>query len=915
MSAAGERRRFFRLPRSRSTIDRELDDEFQFHLEGRIEELVAAGLPPHEARAEALRRFGDPGEYRRQAHTIDEAQLRQEGRLEFRETARRELRHAVRALIRTPAFSAIAVITLAIGIGATTAIFTVLDRVVLRPLPYPAAEELVSVHHPTVVPGTGESIWGLSSAGYFVFKNENRTLQSLGAYRTTELTIAGDGEAERVKAGLITQDLFGTLGARPHVGRLFGSADDVPNGPRVAVLGYDLWQRRYGGDPNVVGRTIQTSYGTFEVVGIVHRGFALPKPGPFSSANDLAGFRTDVWLPLQLDPDAPAANSHQFGAIGRLASGVIPSVAESDLQRLTNTLPERYPRAYSQGFFDTYQFRLAVEPLRDAVLGPSLARTLWVLLGAAALVLLIAVANVANLFLVRIEMRRRDAALRTALGASRARLTLHALTEGLVLGAAAGAIGLGIAWLGVRAMLALAPTDVPRLAGVSLGWAAVGFGVALALASGVLFGMLPMLRGVADPSALRDGARGSSHSHRQRRARSGLVVAQVSLALMLLASAGLMLRSVAHLRQVEPGLDPTSTLAFTIAVPPSDYETAEAVAEFHRQLQETIGAMPGVTAVGAINRLPLRDFGVGCAVVFREGRPYADGEDTPCVETPKATPGVFRALGVRVEGREPTWDDVASNTGAVVVTRALADRMWPGEDPIGKGINSNGGTESGYYRIVGVVPELRASGLDHDPVEAVFYPAVGVPNSWIWGPMSSANYVVRSSLADPAILMPRIRQAVTAMNAGTPITEITSMEAVVERSMARISFIMLLLGAAAVAALTLSAVGLYGVISYLVSQRRGEIGVRIALGAHAAQVARMVMRQSLVLTAAGLLIGLAGAFAGTRLLSSLLYGVAPTDPVTLLGGAGLLVVVAAAASFGPARRAARVDPVDALRSS
>jgi predicted permease len=866
------------------------------------------------ARAEALRRFGDIDRWRRETRAIDVGRVREERRVELRDALGRETRQALRSLVRTPAFTLIAIVTLALGIGATTAIWTMLETVVLRPLPYANAGRLVSVRHPTEVPGTGPSRWGMSAAGYFLFRNENRTLEDLGGYYADYATILAEGEAERVRAGWITHSVLSVLGARPAVGRLIGEADDVPGAARVAMLGWDIWQRRYGGDPGVVGRSIETSNGPVEIVGVTARGFTLPTPSPFEASRDLAGHYVDLWLPLRLDPTARAQNSHQYAGVGRLKPGVGAAAAQRDLQTLTDRLPELFPNAYSRGFVEEYRFRMGVQPLRDEVLGERIVRTLWVLLGAVGVVLLIACANVTNLFLVRAESRRRETAVRAALGASRSQMVAHHLVASLMVALAAGALGVGFAVVLLRALVAIAPADLPRLAEVGVHWTAVALGLALAVVAGFAFGLYPALRKV-DIESLREGSRGLSASPRQRAVRNGLVVAQIALALVLLAAAGLMARSFGALRAVRPGLDPSGVLTFSIALPGTKYRTMEDAAAFHRELQSRLAALPGVRAAGAATGIPLRDMGAGCAVVFREGRPYGPDEEAPCVQVPRVTPGFFGALGIPVQGRVPEWRDLDAATGAVVVTRALADRLWPGEDPIGKGMNSNGSNpESGFYRVVGVVPELRAAGLDRPPSEVVFYPVVQLPQTWLWGPVRGPTYVVRSSLDDPVSLTASVRRVLAELDPQVPLANATTMERVVARSMSRVSFIMLLLGVASAIAMLLSAVGIYGVISYIVGQRRGEIGVRMALGAPATQVAAMIVRQSLRLALAGIVIGLLAALAGTRILRSLLFEVSPTDPLVLAAVAALLVALAALSSFAPARRAARVDPIEALRA-
>jgi len=907
-------RRAFRLPFSRRRAAREVDEELGFHLQERIEQFVESGMSRPEAEAEARRRFGNYHQYRTDTRAIHEATMQTRQRTERLQGLYREVGHAARVLRRSPTFSLVACATLALGIGATTAIYMVVDAVVLRPLPYRQAEELVSILHPTTVPGSGEQKWGMSSAGYFHFKARATTLTDMGSYRTSGMTVTGDGGAEMVRTGEVTASIFSTLRARPALGRLLVAEDDQPGAPVVTVLSHEFWRRRFGSDPDVVGRTLPTAGGPITIVGVAEPGLTLPRPGPFGSTSDLAGFGVDLWLAMRLDPAARPQNSHQYSGIGRLAPGQTAATVQAELQSFTAQFPTLFPSAYSEGFLRSYQFRAGVLPLRDEVLGPTLTRTLWVLFGAVGLVLVIACANVANLFLVRMEARRREAAIRTALGADRPRMAALFLAESLLLTTIAGLAGAGLAWVGLRALLAIAPTSIPRLGGVGMNGTAIAFAAGLSLLAGLVLGLLPMARTRLDVAALRDGGRGMTTARGPRRVRSALVVGQVALALMLLTAAGLMLKSFSRLRGVEPGLDPVGVLTVAISVPFEKYGTLDDGVAFHRQVHERIAALPGVTAVGASTALPLRDF-TGCSVVFREGRPYGPEEQTPCVATPRATPGFFAALGITVEGTPPAWADVDGRTGAVVVTRALADRLWPGEDPVGKGITTNGGADSpfGYYRVSGVVPELRAEGLDRPPTEAVFYPASERVAGVRWGALNDLVYAIRTSTSDPMALVPAVRQILTELDPDVPLIDPLLMQTAVDRSVARTAFIMTLLSIASAMALLLSAVGIYGVVSYLVAQRRGEIGVRMALGAGVPQVAMLVVGQSVALVLAGVGLGLAGALVATRALRAILYDVSPNDPAVLAAMSALLVVIAAAASFGPARRAARVQPVEVLR--
>jgi putative ABC transport system permease protein len=910
-------RRVFRLPSSRARMERSVDEELQFHVEGRIREFMAQGMTREEAEAEARRRFGNFDDYARQTRNIDETTMTSSSRMELRETIGREVRHAARVLLRTPAFSLIAFGTLAVGIGATTAIYTVMESVLFRPLPYPEPNELVAVAHPTSAPGSGPRNWGLASVGYFHFREHARSIRDLGAYRTGTLSVADAGrDAIEARLAQVTATLFTTLRARPHLGRLIDANDDRVGGPiGPVVLSYEFWQRQYGGDPNVIGRSIQTALETpLQIVGVAEPGLTLPKPGRFSAATDLSEFGVDLWVSLNLDP-AVRQNNHALAGIARLAPGYTAEAAQRELATMTAQFPQLFPTVYSKRFMESYNFRVGVTPLLDEVLGPTVGKALWTLFGGVALVLLIACANVANLFLVRMEARRRESAIRGALGADGRHMAVHHLAESLMLTVTAGIAGILLARVGVAAILSVAPRSIPRLAGVELHWTAIVFAVVLSVVAGLIFGLMPLVRSRVDVSTLREGSRGLTASGRQRRVRDGLVVAQVALALMLLVGAGLMVRSFMHLRAVKSGLDPTGVLTVSVSLPYRKYETMTQAAAFYHELDRRISALPGVLAVGGSSALPLRDFGTGCAIVFRENRPYGPGEGTPCVYTTPATPGLFKTLGIHVRGRTPEWSDVESKTQAVVVTEALARRLWPGEDPIGKGLNSNGSSSQWWWRVVGVIPELRAYGLDQPPSEIVFLAASPLyERQERWGMLNDMEIVVKVANGNPLNLFPAVRAIITEMDRTIPIGNPLTMQTVLDRSMARTSFIMLLLGLSAGMALLLSAVGIYGVISYLVAQRRSEIGVRIALGAPVTGVLRLVMGQSVRLALIGVAIGLAGAVAGTRLLRTLLFEVQPNDPLVLAVVPAVLVAIAALASLAPARRAANVDPVEALKS-
>lgn len=908
------RKRAFSLPASRSRIDADLRAEFQFHIDERIEQFMADGMSREDAVREVTRRFGDYDTHRSHTTQIDEETMQQRRRSERLRDFQRELRFALRSLWRSPGFTIIAFLTLTLGVGATTGIFSVLDAVVLRPLPYRDAGALVSVLHPATVPGSGERSWGVSAGGYFQFAEKNQSFSTFGLYRNSGLTVTNDNQAEVVRTALVTASMFPVLAARPFAGRLLTADDDKPGAPLVTVISHEFLQRRFGGSLAVLNTVLETSDGPFQIVGVAEPGLALPLPGPFASSADLNGFGVDVWLPMQLNPAGPFHNSHPQVGVGRLKPGVSIERAQRDLQSVFAHFTETLPTVYGPRFMKSYNFRLKVESLQRTVLGPQLPRTLWMLFGAVVLVFGIAASNVANLYLVRLNMRRQESAVRTALGASRTQMAIHHLAETLLLCGAAALAGLALAAAGIRAMLLIAPTDVPRLASVSLDARAAALALALSLCLGVILGLLPPIRRGIDVNALRSGTRELSASLRQRIVRNGLVVGQLAMALTLLTAAGLMLRSFGELRNVNPGFDTSNLLVFDISLPYNEYSKRASAITFHRELQRRLRELPGVTDVGSIGAIPLEGYGTGCTVVFREGGPYGPAEQTPCVSTPSATPGAFDALGMTVEGRTPTWADVTSLSQAVVVTKALADRLWPGESAIGKGIGSNGPDSKVWYRVVGVARNIKAEALDAPDTEAVFYATTALRPDWGDGELNDHAYLVRTNGTDPMQLIPEVRRTVSEMSSHVPIIAPRSLDTILARSMARTTFLMVLLSVAALVALLLSAIGVYGVIAYVVTQRRTEIGIRIALGASIRQVVNMVMLQAVRLVVIGVGVGLVGALLLSRVMRSVLFGVSATDPTVLGGVVVVLLITTVVASVVPARRAARVDPSEAMRA-
>jgi predicted permease len=531
------------------------------------------------------------------------------------------------------------------------------------------------------------------------------------------------------------------------------------------------------------------------------------------------------------------------------------------------------------------------------------------------LLLVTAFANVGNLFLIRSATRAREVGIRAALGATRARLAGHALSESLLLAAVAGVGAVAIAGGGLQMLVRFAPRDVPRLADAHLHGTAVAVAFGAALLAGLVFASIPVLRHSVRATRLRSGTRGAGTSGVSRALRDGLVITQVALALVLLVGAGLMLRSFTALTAVHPGLQAQGVSTFELLLPRDGYPDDARTAQFHRTLHARLAAVPGVRRVGATTVLPMRDMETACRMVFRPDEPYAAGLEAPCVPTPKVTPGFFEALGMRVRGRIPEWRDAVPGHGVAVVTAELAERLWPGQEALGRTINSSGsGVNAPTYEVVGIVHGLRGAGFDAPATEAVFYPPVAAADDAWWSPMRRTTYVISASPAGREGLIEAVRQAVAGIDARVAVANPMRMEAVLQRSTARQSFILMLLGAASGLALLLAAVGLYGVVSYLVSQRRGEIGIRMALGARVSQVAGMVMMHSVRLAIIGAAIGVAAALAGARFMRAMLFEVSPTDPLIYVAVAAAMLLIAAAASVGPARRAARVAPADALRS-
>lgn len=809
-----------------------------------------------------------------------------------------ELRSAARRLWRAPQFSIPVVATLALGVGAITAVFSVVHGVLIRPLPYPDSDRLVWLDHGA--PGLDVSQGLTMTEGIFVhYRRHSRTLDRLALYEEEEVNLTGDASPERVRAAVVTPSLFRILGASAKVGRPFIESDLAADEPAAVILDYALWSRRFGRDPAVVGRTIELDGREVAVVGVMPPDFSFPSDD------------TELWLPLVVD-------SSRFGGftrrgIARLAAGVKPAAAEADLQRLIPDLVESFPGPSAKSAVEEARLRARVVPLKDHIVGET-RRALWLVLATVALVLLISCVNVANLLLVRSETREREVAVRTALGASRTQMARHFLAESIWLAGAGAVAGLALSAAGVELIRSLGTASLPRLHEVKFDVAAPVFAAGLALALALAFAAVPTLRGVPQlVGALREGGRGATTGRRRVSLRHALVAGQVALALVLLIGAGLMLRTYRAIHAIDPGLRPENVLTFEVGLPPEGYPNREAAVAFHEELLERLEALPGVISAGASTCLPLCGSWNGYLVQV-EDRPPRPGELPPVVATRRVSPGYLETLGTPLRsGRLLERADHEHRTGAAVINVAMADAYWPGEEPLGQRFYHELYDESpAWYTVVGVVENMPIRDPTEEPARTVYLPLLHLDGAV--GPSPHRlGYAVRSAVP-PLALAGAVRRTVWSLDGGLPVASLRTMEGIISGATVRMQFTMIMLLVSAGAALALGAVGLYGVVSYVVGRRTREFGVRKALGAEAARIRTMVVRQGAVVAAVGIVLGLVASIALARTMEALLYGVTPVDPVTYVGVSALLLAVVIVASWIPARRAARVDPAEALRA-
>ncbi len=815
-----------------------------------------------------------------------------------------ELKHVARRLLRSPGFTAITLITLAIGIGANTALFSVVRGVLLKPLPYPSSDRLIGVWHSA--PGINMLDVSSSPATYFTYREENRTMEELGLWRVETLAITGLTEPENALALIVTDGTLPALGIRPFRGRSFTRADDSPGSPETVLLGYGYWQRRFGGDESVIGRRIIADGRAREIIGILPRDFRFMSMNP------------SLVAPFRFNRSEVFIGDFSYRCVARLKPGVTIEQASADVRRMLTIMPRKFRPITGLTVKMMEEARLGpnLRPLKQDVVGDA-GRFLWVLMATVGIVLLIACANVANLLLVRAEGRQQELAIRAALGAGRPRIARELLIESIALGVAGGAMGAGMAWVALRALVLLSPGRLPRLDEVSIDPTVLLFTLAVSLIAGVLFGLLPVYKyaGPRPGMALREGGRNSSGGRERHRARGVLVVAQVAMALVLLVSSGLLIRTLQALRSVQPGFTaPDQILTLRFSIPHAQVPDPERAARMQYDILQKIAAIPGVTAAGGTNSITM-DGVTSNDPILVEGRVYSEGKIPPLRRYKFITPGLFRAMGTPVvAGRDLTWEDVLQKRPVMLLSENLAREYW--RDPaaaIGKRVRES--AKGRWREVIGVVGNERDDGVDRNAPTVAYWPVL-VENMWqfpmrVQRPLALA---VRSTRAGTAGLVNEVRQAVWSVNPDLPLADIRTVRQIYDKSMARTSFTFAMLAIAAGMALLLGGVGIFGVISYSVSQRTREIGIRIALGAQQSTVTRMFLRHGLVLTGIGVVCGLVAAISLTRLMSSLLFGVSPLDPLTYVAVSAVLAAAALLATYVPARKATTIEPVEALRA-
>ena len=875
----------------------DLDDELRFHVESRVAEGVAAGMTPDAARAEAMRRFGNVDRVRRSCEEIDALYEQERRRADMWRAVLQDLRFAGRALRRSPGFTLIAVLTLALGIGANTAIFSVVNGVLLRPLPYPEPDRLVRIF--TAYRGSGVERYAVSQPEFLDYKGLAAAFANAAAFGGAGLTLTGGCaatttacEPERVRGIAATRDLFPVLGITPARGRNFEGDEGRQGSEPVVIITHEFWQNRFGGDPSVLGRALTLNGISRRVVGILPAGVELE--------------RAEAFIPMFINPDSLMGRATNYlRVVARLQPNVSVDQAQRELNALTRRSNEQYRNAYpaSMGYGAT------VIAMRDEIVG-DVRPALLILLGAVGLVLLIACANVANLLLARGEARQREIAVRLALGASRRRILLQLLTESTVLAIIGAVGGVLLAWWGMKGLLAVNPQAIPRLDEIRIDGAVGVMTLALTVFTAILFGLAPALQLVRGDThaSLKDGSRGGSESSQRQRFGRALVAAEIALAVVVVIGAALLIRSFWVLRNVDAGFRAEGVLAVDLVVPGSRYD-GQKTAAFYQQLVDRLAALPGVQVAAAASDLPPAAGGNNWDIEIA-GRPRPSGQASPSPNLRMVTRNYFPALDIAVlRGRDFGDEDLARSAPVAVINETLAKAVWPNASAIGQQVRFS--SKLPWFTVVGVARDVRSMGLSEPPPAEMF--VLHDQIATVAGDTERAMYAVLRTATDPLSYAQTARRVVRELDPDLAIIGIRSLPEMVGLSVARPRFTMLLLCVFAVVAFALAAVGVYGIMSYAVKRRTREIGIRMALGARPTDVVRLVVGQGMRLAMTGVVVGVVGAALATRLLTRLLYGVSPTDPATFAAIPVLLAGVAFIASWIPAQRAVRTDPTLALR--
>jgi putative ABC transport system permease protein len=804
-----------------------------------------------------------------------------------------DLRYALRQLRKSPGFTAVAAITLALGIGANTAIFSIVNAVLIRPLPYPNANQLVMVWERQASSAETQNV--TSPATFLNWKERNTVFENLAACFNGTAILTGGDSPEQLTAQNVSPNLFSMFGVNAALGRTFeDSSDASPGAENVVVLSFELWQRRFGSATGIVGSKITLDGQPFAVVGVMPKGFQF-----FIKHQAFAQKPPEIWTPLTFSEQARARHGRYLQAIGQLRPGVTRSQAQSAMETLSRSLATEDPNSMKG-------WNVNLVPLRTQLVG-DIEPALWILLAAVGLVLLIACANVATLLMARAKSRSSEMAIRVTLGASRRRVILQMLTESLLLAAASALGGLLLAGWATRALLTMAPPDLIPSEGVQLDWRVLCFTAGIAIATAVLFGMLPAFQAsrIRPNEQLKEGGRGGMESFHRGRTRSALAVVELALAVVLLAGSGLLMRSFVRLIAIDPGFQPNGLLTARIELPESKYASDAQKSQFFAHLLEDIRQLHGVRSASADAFLPFTGIiaGTGAEIEGREPLPPAQ---QPTIDVAVVEPYFFETMGIPLlEGRIFADREALEVSHKVVISRTMAQKLWPSEDPVGKRVTIHMKRKDEPSEVIGVVGDVKHAGLDADAHPTAYWPHPELAFSFM-------TLIVRTD-GEPLALAAPIREVVRRVDKDLPVVDIVSMDKLLSVSLARSRFSTIVLGLFASIALLLAVIGTYGVISCGVTDRTHEIGLRVALGAKHTDILAMVLRQGLVLALSGIAIGILAAFGTTRLMTSLLFGTSPTDPVTYAGAVCLLAIVALAACYIPARRAAKVDPMVALR--